>query len=142
MRCNQDPPVAGYKWQMNDIAASIGLANMHLLDERIKLAKRHARTYNKYFGITSDPIRESSYWLYTIYRKDVDHFIKWMKEKKVECSRVHDRNDTKTIFRESRCDLPNVDWFDKFHACIPVGWWVKEEGIQYIIKCLDEYDNR
>ena len=61
-----------------------------------------------------------------------------MKENGIECSRVHDRNDTKTIFRDSRAYLPGVDWFDKFHICIPIGWWVTEIQIHKIASLIQE----
>ena len=142
MRCNQDPPVAGYKWQMNDVAASIGLANLRGLDERIERTKRHAAIYNERFGIKTDPNRESAYWLYTIFVKDVDGFIQYMKENGVECSRVHDRNDTKTVFRESRVSLPGVDWFDKHHVCLPVGYWLLENEVGKIVDLVTAYSKK
>jgi len=136
MRCNQDPLVCGYKWQLNDVLATIGLANMEGLDERIKLTQRHAAIYNDFLGIKTDPERKSSYWLYTIYVDDVPEFIGYMKRHGVECSKVHDRNDTKTVFAPFRCDLPGVDWFDKHHVCIPVGWWLRDEDVGKILALL------
>lgn len=139
MRCNQDPPVAGYKWQSNDVAASIGLANLVGLEDRIEITQRHAKKYNEAFEIETDEDRESGYWLYTIYIDDVDMFILYMKENGVECSRVHDRNDTKTIFKNSMSVLNGVDMFDKYHVCIPVGWWLSDSDVEKIINLVKEY---
>lgn len=141
MRCNQDPPVAGYKWQMNDITASIGLANIRGLEERIKLTRQHAKFYNSKinFNIKRDEHTKSSYWLYTICVLDVDNFISYMKENGVECSRVHDRNDTKTVFQNFETRLPTVDFFDEHHVCIPVGWWLTNEDAEKIAKLVNEY---
>ena len=139
MRCNQDPPFAGYKWQSNDVLASIGLANIRGLQDRLEVTRAHARAYNDAFGIKTDPARESSYWLYTIFVKDVDKFIQYMKENGVECSRVHDRNDTKTVFKDSRANLPGVDWFDKYHVCIPVGWWLEDCQVEMISDLIIKY---
>jgi len=139
MRCNQDPPVAGYKWQMNDVLASIGLANIRHLSEIITKAKAHAQFYNDNFGIETDPKRESGYWLYTIFVDDVDQFIQYMRYNEVECSRVHDRNDTKTVFKKSRTYLPGVDRFDKHHVCLPVGWWLSDEDVLKIISLVLGY---
>ncbi len=139
MRCNQDPPVAGYKWQMNDVLASIGLSNLRHLPEIISKTKKHAKFYNERFGIQSDSIRESGYWLYTIFVENVDHFIQYMRDNFVECSRVHDRNDTKTIFKKYKTYLPGVDWFDTHHCCIPVGWWLSDDEIEKIASLIAKY---
>lgn len=140
MRCNQDPPVAGYKWQMNDIAASIGLANMIGLEDRITKTKQHADAYNKYFfADVDDKDRKSGYWLYTMHISDVNKFIKYMRDNDVECSRVHDRNDLKSVFRESYRCLPGVDSFDDFHVCIPVGWWLEDRDVERITELVLGY---
>jgi perosamine synthetase len=136
MRCNQDPPLAGYKWQMNDVLATIGLANMEGLEERIDKTLSNAITYDTFLGMKRDHNRQSSFWLYTIYVHDPAEFIQYMKSNGVECSRVHDRNDTKTIFKKSRCVLPGVDWFDNHHVCIPVGWWLIDKDIERILDLL------
>ena len=139
MRCNQDPPVPGYKWQMNDIMASIGLANIRGLDDRLEIIKRHARFYSSRLGLVEDFNRQSGYFLYTIYVDDVDKFIKYMNNNGVECSKVHDRNDKKSIFKDSEIDLSGVDDFDKYHVCVPVGWWLTEEDIEKIISLVERY---
>ena len=139
MRCNQDPPVAGYKWQMNDIAASIGMANLVTLEARLELTRKHALEYNKAFDRISDYGRISGYWLYTIYMDDVEAFIIYMRDNGVECSRVHDRNDKKTIFKKFSTELPGVDYFDKHHVCIPVGWWLSDSDVQKIISLIKAF---
>jgi dTDP-4-amino-4,6-dideoxygalactose transaminase len=139
MRCTQDPPVLGYKMQLNDIAASIGLANLGTLTDRLELSYRHACMYNDAFDIWEKDDRSSSYWLYTINVEDVTKFIQYMKDNDVECSPVHDRNDTKTIFKEFKCDLPGVDYFDDHHVCIPVGWWLTDDDVKRIIQLCQNY---
>jgi dTDP-4-amino-4,6-dideoxygalactose transaminase len=141
MRCNQDPPVVGYKWQMNDVLASIGLANSRGLEQRIEKSRLNAQRLNKCFGLSELAHRKSSYWLYTVIIEEPDRFIQYMKLNGVECSRVHDRNDTKTIFRDSKTPLPGVDWFDEFHVCIPCGWWVTEQETNYICELIDRWFN-
>lgn len=139
MRCNQDPPVAGYKWQMNDIAASIGLANIRGLNTRLAETKLHAELYNKEFGYSKETDRQSGYWLYTILMDDVDGFISYMKVNGVECSRVHDRNDKKSVFKNFAIDLPGVDYFDKHHVCIPVGWHITNKDVEKIVSLVKSY---
>ena len=72
---------------------------------------------------------------------DAPEFIAHMRNSGVACSKVHDRNDTKTIFDGSRCSLPGVASFDKDHVCIPVGWWVTKEQRDHIINSVKEYED-
>lgn len=137
MRCLQDPPEYGYKAQMNDISASIGLANIRHVEEILEKVTRNAARYDKAFGTSRKYGVVSSNWLYTIHVNDSSKFILYMKENGVECSKVHARNDTKTIFAQSpKAALPGVDVFDKTHVCIPVGWWVTDDDVGKIIDLI------
>jgi dTDP-4-amino-4,6-dideoxygalactose transaminase len=57
-----------------------------------------------------------------------------MKEAGIMVSKVHARNDLHTCFKEFRTKLPGVDKFDSEQVSIPVGWWLTEEGVNYIIE--------
>lgn len=146
MRCSQDPPFWGYKFHMNDIAATIGLTNLEQVWFVIRNANSNAQKYNKYLIdcknvelLPNSRERKSGYWLYTIFVEDVSDFITYMKENGVEASRVHDRNDTKSIFESSKFPLPGVDYFDKHHVCIPVGWWMQPEDLDKVIELCQGY---
>jgi len=140
MRCLQDPPEYGYKAQMNDISAAIGLANIRYVDEILEKVTRNAARYDIAFDVKRKYGVVSNNWLYTIHVSDSSQFISYMKENGVECSQVHARNDTKTIFAQSPKDaLPGVDAFDKSHVCIPVGWWVTDDDITKIIDLIRRY---
>lgn len=143
MRCSQDPLEYGYKAQMNDISASIGLANIRHTEALIEKTVHNATRYNDAFGTVREHGALSSYWLYTIHVDDSSDFIAHMKNNGVECSRVHARNDTKKIFASSpNAKLPGVDAFDKTHVCIPVGWWLSDDDVTKVIKLVKEYRER
>jgi len=148
MRCSQDPLTWGYKSHMNDVSAAVGLANIRHLPWILMKTKANADTYNVGIRnknikiITPMPHRKSNYWLYTIFVEDVKGFIKYMNKNNIACSQVHDRNDTKQMFREDSHPLPGVDHFDKHHVCIPVGWWLTKENLQHIVQTVNKYDSR
>lgn len=131
-RCGQDPPEWGYKMQLNDISASIGLANLPHLSGLLQKVQGNAAYYNERFGIEPDPERRSAYWLYTIIVDDQAGFIRYMADNGVECSRVHDRNDKKQVFKGMESLLPGVDYFDSHYVCIPVGWWLSDSEVEKI----------
>ena len=148
MRCVQDPKEHGYKGQMNDIAATIGLANIRHMDWMLEEVSRNADTYDQVIASNERIIPQgelpmgarSVYWLYTIHVEDSDDFIAYMKSNNVACSKVHARNDTKQMFKDSpSAHLPGVDSFDKTHVCIPVGWWLSGSDVKHICNLLRKY---
>ena len=148
LRCGQDPPEWGYKFQMNDIAAAIGLSNLRTICYIVRKTRANAQYYNRHLQglehfkvIPFDRERgRSGHWLYTCFVEDVPHFVKYMADNDVMCNKVHDRNDIKTVFNASkREDLPGVDYFDAHHVCIPVGYWVDAPDRERIAGLCQNY---
>jgi dTDP-4-amino-4,6-dideoxygalactose transaminase len=128
---------------MNDIAATIGLANLSLLDDTIATHKSNGEYYDQALWkipgvtlLTRHDDRESSHWIYTIRVENRDGFMKMMKENGVEVSRVHERNDKHTCMQDFRTALPTLDIVAKDMICIPVGWWVTKDQREYIVDCI------
>ena len=90
MRCSQDPKTWGYKFHMNDISASIGLANIRHLPWILSKTKKHADIYNselsrygKVRTVIPSSNKKSNHWLYTIFTDDVKDFISYMAANEV-----------------------------------------------------------
>jgi len=142
-RCEADIVNWGFKFHMNDIAATIGLANLSLLDDTIAKHKDNGAFYNRELQgidgvqlLDNDPGFSSAYWIYTIRVERRSAFMQMMKGNGIEASRVHERNDKHTCVEEYRSLLPNLDVVCQEMICIPVGWWVTEEERQYIVDCI------
>ena len=61
-------------------------------------------------------------------------FMDKMKEAGIMTSQVHNRNDINSCVKDFQETLPNLDLLEKELVCMPVGWWLKEEDLRYIIK--------
>jgi dTDP-4-amino-4,6-dideoxygalactose transaminase len=118
----------GYKFHMNDIAATIGLANLALIDKVLMSHRSHALMYDafldKRFTRTQPEYDHvGSWWIYTILLPDRQHrdeFKAWMDSQGVQVSQVHWRNDTLSVFKTyRRDDLPGVDSFSERMICLP-----------------------
>ncbi|HDZ13375.1 hypothetical protein LCGC14_0643740 [marine sediment metagenome] len=130
LRCESDIKEWGYKFHMNDVAATIGIEQIKHVAGNIAKTKFNAQKYNKAFGGMRLRLgRGSCYWLYTIRVKNRNEFMEYMKDNGIETSKVHARNDHHTCFAESRCYLPGVDEFCSEQVSIPVGWWVDTDYI-------------
>lgn len=144
-RCEQNIQEWGYKFQMNDIAASIGLSNMEHLERIVGRHNSNGTYYNiQLEGVPGvrllkvEPDYCSSYWVYTMRVEDRDGFIQKMKEKGIGVSRVHDRNDKHVCVEDFRAALPGTDEICKDMICIPCGWWVGDGEREYIADCIKE----
>jgi dTDP-4-amino-4,6-dideoxygalactose transaminase len=142
-RCEQNIREWGYKFHMNDLNATIGMANLIHADKMVSTNQSNAHHYNlalkNVHGVKimkNEDNRESAYWIYTIRVKDRDNFVKMMTEKGVAVSRVHNRNDEHDCMQEFKCALPSLDELCKDMISIPCGWWVSMEDRKYITDCI------
>jgi len=142
-RASQDIVEHGYKFHMNDIAASIGLSNLPNISKLLEKHRSNARYYKEAFeripGVSSFDFNEgSSCWIYSILVDDFEGFIKRMEAKGIGVSKVHARNDVHSCFKESKTSLPVLDEVFPKLFCLPVGWWVTENNREYIVQCVRE----
>ena len=147
-RWEQDIIECGYKFHMNDIAATIGLSQ---LDHIPSILFRHG-IHGSYFDRVIDDSarvkklrrpddRVSAHWIYTLLVDDPDEFKAFMKARGIATDRVHMRNDRYTAFKAFRrdSDLPGVDEFCAHMINIPVGWWLSPDDTKKIAAAVNEY---
>ena len=65
-------------------------------------------------------------------------FIEKMKENGIMTSQVHNRNDLNTCVSDFVCELPNISELEKQMICIPVGWWLEQKDLDFIINKIKE----
>ncbi len=144
-RCEQNIKEPGFKWHMNDIAATIGICNLENNNTLVNIHKDNGQYYNKELkGIPGVKLLEnhsdydSSYWIYTMMVENRTDFVKKMKEKGIMVGQVHDRNDKHDCLSQYKADLPQMDKVSKEMICIPCGWWVTKENRHYIANCIQK----
>jgi len=145
-RCTQDITKVGFKYHMNDINASIGLANIGKADYSVSCSRRNSRDYiNKVHNpllTLPDWDETCSYWLFSMHVKAglKDHFTKYLSDHGIMSSPVHFRNDLySSISQFQDGDLPGVTSFTETQICIPNGWWLTLFEQEHIIKVLNDY---
>ena len=130
MRCEEDILEAGWKWHMNDVAATIGLVQLDYIDRIVNQHRDNAHFYDESLApffksaVPEAKRSDSAYWLYTILLPAgrTDAFIDYMLHEGVQVSRVHAAHHTHTAFRESYQPLPGVEEFASRQCSIPVHW--------------------
>ena len=130
----------GYKFHMNDINATIGLYNLPHIEGLLNKNRNNYKYLYDQLQSLDDVIlfenkndRESACWLFTMRVKKKNDFIEKMKEYGIMTSQVHNRNDLNSCVSGFKCDLPNLSELEKELICIPVGWWLVKEDLDYII---------
>lgn len=146
-RCAQNIQEIGYKYQSNDIAAAIGLANLPGMAAAVASGQRNAEYYCRWLrdlpGIDVPPYDpQCAYWLMTLCVDDRAGFMAYLGERGIATSQVHARNDKHDAFKavgESRGPLPGVEAFDARQVSIPNGWWVSEQQREYIAAVVTDW---
>jgi UDP-glucose 4,6-dehydratase len=140
-RLENDIVEYGYKFHMNDLNATIGLYNLPHMDGLLQKNRENAsiltnglRDIPKIRIMKSAPHSNSAWWLYTIRVPNKQDFMEKMKAAGIMTSQVHNRNDVHSCVKVYEESLPNMDILEKDMVCIPVGWWLTEENLDYIIQ--------
>ena len=134
----------GYKYQMTDIAAAMGLAGLHEFDVVLLLRRFLLEQYEQKLanipGIkvlgTGYTDRVSAAWMCTVEVERRIDFMKKLREYKIETGQVHYRNDRYTIFGGRRDDLPNMDAIEDKYMVLPLHTKMTEEDVNYIAKVI------
>ncbi len=119
----------GYKYQMTDIAAAMGLAGLDTLPQTLGLRRelfaRYVQGLQGIDGIrvlgTDYDDRENAAWLCTVLvdrRRDLERKL---REHSIESGQVHFRNDRYSVFAEFRSDdVPNMDAMEDRYLVLPL----------------------
>lgn len=136
-----DIEVLGYKRQMTDIAAGMGLAGLRSYDRVIDHYDRLFRLYKDGLKDVKD-IRvidgeNNKHWLCTVVVKRRDDFAKMLKEAQVETNLVQIRNDIFAVFGGKRAyGLSVMDDVETRYLSLPLNMKVTEGNVNYIINTI------
>lgn len=139
-RCESPINEAGFKYHMNDIAATIGLSNLPEMVNLRAIHRANAQHYDNelcnFSGVTlleREKGFDSAFWIYSLLVEDRAGFHAAMKSRGIIASQVHERNDIHPCMSEFKAHLPSLDANLKKLTHIPVGWWVTEEDCARIV---------
>ncbi len=142
-RLENDIVRAGYKYNMNNVNATIGSVQLRHVNDIVASHISNGKYYDEALkGIPGVKLlkycadTEPSYWLYTLKVEQRDAFIRMMQENGVTASTLHHRTDTHSAFSESKRELPSLDRFYSEFVHIPCGWWVDEETRSSIVEVI------
>lgn len=142
-RTEVDIKTIGYKYNMNNVNATIGLVQLSVintvLDRHIQNGKFFDSILPTIPGIEvarCENIAQPSYWLYTLLSKHSLDLEKALNSAGVFASKLHRPNNLHSIFTSSRRKLPGLDKFYSSLLHIPCGWWVSDEDRERIVDIM------
>lgn len=103
---------AGYKYHMNDVTASMGLAMLSKLAQLKKHRLLLQKKYEEILGIQGG----SPFLIFDLHR---DALRKKLAKHGIETGLVHRRNDLYTVFGGKRQDLPNMNQLENSYLFLP-----------------------
>jgi dTDP-4-amino-4,6-dideoxygalactose transaminase len=125
---DNDVTEVGYKYQMTDISAALGLAALDEWDETFIIRQN---LFNRYLSnlktvseitVVGDGLTDRVHgaWLMTIMLDEPELLQKKLLLHKIESNQVHFRNDRYSIFGERRTDLPIMDKVESRYLVLPL----------------------
>ncbi len=131
----------GYKYQMNDMAAAMGVAALEEFDDTLALRQR---LLNRYFENLKDfagikmvgegyTDRTHAAWMMTVLVDRRSDFQNHLRSHGIESGMVHYRNDKYSIFGGRKPgEYPNMDNLENNYLVLPLHTKMKEADVDYI----------
>jgi len=136
----------GYKYNMNDLMASIGLVQLRKLDRMNR--RREAILHQYLCGLQSGGdvkaaipyhLQQSSYWAFVVRVQDRNRFIRHMISKGIATGVHYMPLTMHPLFMKYATDTPNAASIWKELVTLPLYPDLTDEEVQYIINCMDSY---
>ena len=138
----------GYKYQMTDLGASVGIEGLKdfkkILNHRKSIFDIYLNklTNNKNIHCVhkDDGKRTHAAWLFTIISRKKDLIQKKLREKRIETNQVHFRNDKYSIFKNfvKGKKFPNMDYAENKYLAIPVHHKVSINKAKFIADLINK----
>ena len=142
-RLENDIGLQGYKYHMNNVNATIGLAQLEHVESIVDSHMSNGRYFDEALKNIAGlerldyyPGSIPSYWLYTLKVENRAGFIAKLAENGINASELHKRNDQHSYLNDFNQQLPVLDRFYSKLVHIPCGWWVSEEDREIITQTI------
>jgi len=134
----------GYKYQMTDIAAAMGLEGLAEIDEVLVHRRRLFAKYCELLKSNPDVSiigneytdREHAAWLFTVLVDKRADLMKKLRENGIESGQVHYRNDRYSIFGGRKDCYPNMDALENRYLVLPLHTRIGIEQVETICNVI------
>lgn len=121
----------GFKFQMNDIAAAMGLAGLRCINKTQAHREKIFSIYREAgLPLVDGPVNRYGYACLLVENRD--QFCARLADAGIETNVMQVRNDLYWIFQPFRSSLPNMDWVEERYICIPLHSKMTLEDAEYV----------
>jgi perosamine synthetase len=142
-RTEVDITVPGFKYNMHNVAAVIGLAQLEQIGGLVRRHIDNGRFFDEQIAripglaITSfEAQAQPSYWLYSVLSADSAAVEACLQGIGVAASKLHRPNHLHSVFAPMRRPLPGLDDYYRRLTHLPCGWWVSDDDRERIVAAL------
>jgi len=131
----------GFKYQMTDVSAALGIAGLEELDQVLSHRRRLVSTYTELLASNSAveilgyggvPLQNHGAWLFTVAVEKRRKLQEKLLANGIESNQVHYRNDKYAIFGGSRQPMPNMDLIEEKYLVLPLHTSMDESHVRRI----------
>ncbi len=137
----------GYKYQMSDLAACLGISALEELDTLIAHRQALFKAYKSEIIISDIKVISPNFsdgtvispWLCTVLVKEgrID-LMKKLRSHGIESAQVHYRNDRYSVFGGRKSDLPIMDEMEEKYLVLPLHHKISVEQVHFISSLINE----
>jgi dTDP-4-amino-4,6-dideoxygalactose transaminase len=142
-RTEVDITRAGYKYNMNNVAAVIGLQQLERIEGLIGRHTENGRFLDTALqgipGLAPSRVLPGacpSYWLYTLLADDSTDVERRLADVEISAAKLHRPNHLHTVFEPYARPMPGLDDFYRRLVHLPCGWWVSDEERARMVEAL------
>ena len=138
----------GYKYQMNDLGATLGYESLKNFRKIISHRRKIFDIYltelskNKNIHCVNDFDKKKTHaaWLFTIVLEKKDYLQRKLREYKIETNQVHFRNDRYSIFKKfvRVQKFKNMDYLEDKYLVLPLHLKVSFSQARYISNLINK----
>lgn len=136
----------GFKYNMNDITATIGLVGLKHIDEPLARRKKIGELYRREFENCTKvnttyypPENTPNYQIFPVHVQNRMKFALFMREHGIFVNINNRRNDRYSIFGGIK-NLPNLKRADADTILIPIHYDLTDHDVEKIIDTIKKYD--
>ena len=136
----------GFKYNMNDVAAALGLAGLSHVDVALGRRKKIGEAYRRELSSCSRVTLvhyshdiTPNYQIFPVHVADRPQFARHMEDRDIQVRLNNRRNDRYAIFGGIR-DLPSTEKADNDAIIIPIHAEMSDEDAERVIEAVREYD--
>lgn len=137
----------GFKYNMNDIVAAIGLAGLRQIERPLQRRREIGTRYREELrGLKAvmllrfEDNRTPNFQIFPIHVQERLRFARFMRERGIMTNVNNRRNDRYKVFGTGLQDLPNTARADEDTILIPIHADLSDGDVASVIRAIHEYD--